>query len=125
MSKFSIDNSERAFDVAETGPTGHRLQRAYYRACIAACPRTLRDMKISRYPAVGSSISTDENTPIIAATLDVKMKLIDLVRVARVCSNGVVPARRRNSHLETQAMVPPLQRIRLVSGVRKLATKSS
>ena len=82
--------------------------------------RASRNIKINRYAMIGFGISADENTPIVAAALNVKMRH---AAGRRVFSNRVIPARRRKTHLKTQLAALPLGRIGLPGRVGKTGDK--
>jgi hypothetical protein len=65
-------------------------------------------------------VSANENTPIVAAALDIKVRR---AACPRVFSNRVIPARRRKTHLKTQLTALPLRRIRLPGRVGKAGGK--
>src|ERR1700746_1904146 len=69
---------------------------------------------------IGFGVSADENAPIVAAALDVKMR-------RAVCpwifGNRVTPACRRKTHLETQLTALSLGRVRFPGRVGKAGDK--
>src|SRR5271166_1136715 len=65
---------------------------------------------------IGFGVSANENAPIIAAALDVKVRR---TACPRVFSNRVIPARRREAHLKTQLTALPFRRVRLPGRVGK------